>query len=255
MGRRKKLRERDDKLVVVYVRVSTQGQVDDGASVETQERAARGYCDLRGLTIHKIISDLGESATKPLSERPGGMELKEIVDNSDVSGVVAMRLDRLFRNTLDCLVTTNGWKDIGVSLHVLDLGGSSLDTSTILGSLFLTMAAAFAQLEARLISDRTAAALATKREKGERLGRVPFGQQADSDGLLVSVEAEQAIIRHITALRADGATLQAIADKLNGDGVEPPKARHGGKQGKAWHPATISRIINRPDPAAQDSPS
>jgi DNA invertase Pin-like site-specific DNA recombinase len=65
------------------------------------------------------------------------------------------------------------------------------------------MVATFAQLERRLISQRTKEALAMKKAAGVRLGRPPT--------------VPKAVVRRIQRQRARGDTLRPIADGLNRD--------------------------------------
>ena len=126
-------------LAVLYLRVSTQEQATEGISLETQEAKLRAYCALRGLTIVKVIIEAGVSAGKPLDEREGGHELLTLVRRREVAHVVSYKLDRLFRDCADCLTVTAAWDKHGVSLHLVDLGGQTLDTSTAMGRFFLTV--------------------------------------------------------------------------------------------------------------------
>lgn len=241
--------------IVAYLRVSTNEQAEEGVSLEAQEHAIRCHCEPRGIEVIAVVSDPGVSAGKPLRKRPGGEKLLDIIAESGATGVMATKLDRLFRNTIDCLTMAETWKAQGVALHLLDLGGQTLDTTSPMGATFLTMAAAFAQLERQLIGERTRAALAAKRRKGERVGRVPYGYDEGPGGVLRLNLGEQAVLGAIRQWRGGGSTLQAIADLLNEGQTSPPRAQKGGKQGVAWYPTTISLLLKRPDPAAQDSPS
>lgn len=69
--------------------------------------------------------------------------------------MVALKLDRRFRDAADALVQTRVWDRAGIALHVVDMGGQSLNTASSMGRMFLTMTAAFAELERNLISERT----------------------------------------------------------------------------------------------------
>lgn len=50
-----------------------------------------------------------------------------------------------------------------------------LDTGSPAGMMVLTMLGAMGQMERELIAERTRAALAVKRDRGERLGGEPWG--------------------------------------------------------------------------------
>jgi len=43
----------------------------------------------------------------------------------------------------------------GIDLHIVDMGGQAIDTTTAVGRLFLTIVAAMAEMERGLISERT----------------------------------------------------------------------------------------------------
>ena len=97
-----------------------------------------------------------------------------------------------------------------------------------------SVVSAFAAFERALRAQRTRAALAVKKSRGERVGSVPFGSRLAPDG--VSLEAEQrevAALARIQALRAEGLAFRAIARALESEGHAP--------RGRAWHPETIRR--------------
>jgi len=90
-------------------------------------------------------------------------------------------LDRLFRDASDCLVQTKVWDKAGIGLHLLDMGGQSINTASAMGRMFFTMSAGFAELERNLIAERTAAATQFKKKRLEAYSAVPFGYQRQGD--------------------------------------------------------------------------
>ena len=201
---------------VLYLRVSTQEQATEGVSLEAQDAKLRAYCTLRSLTIVKVIVEAGVSGGKPLADRDGGNELLTLVRRREVAHVVSYKLDRLFRDCADCLTVTAAWDKHGVSLHLVDLGGQTLDTSTAMGRFFLTVMAGAAELERNLIGERTKEAMAYKRTKGERISRhVPYGTTLAADGTTLAPEpGEQAVIAKARTLHAVGLSSRAIAARL-----------------------------------------
>jgi DNA invertase Pin-like site-specific DNA recombinase len=193
---------------------------------------------MRGLELVDLVTDSGVSGGKPLSTRDGGRGILDLVRRRKVNAVIAVKLDRLFRNAHDCLDVTNDWDRSGVALHLLDLGGQSIDTSTAMGRFFLTVIAGAAEMERNLIRERTRAALAHKARSGQRVGCVPFGKRIGADGVhLEDDPAEQAAIDRITALHREGLSVREIAARLNAEQV---KAR-----GKRWHKTTVCDLIRR----------
>src|SRR6185295_6880917 len=100
-----------------------------------------------GMTSVVVLADEGISASKPLDSRPRGQELTALVRSGSVRAIVGTKLDRLFRDTVDCLSTVEEWSRRDVALHLLDLGGQSIDTSSATGEFFLTLLAGLAQME------------------------------------------------------------------------------------------------------------
>lgn len=249
MTKRTKATETSKSSAVIYCRVSTTEQADEGVSLEAQESALRAYCSMRGLDVVEVVIDAGVSAGKPLATRHGGLRVLEMVDAGTVGAVVAYKLDRLFRDCADCLTVTSGWDRLGVALHLVDLGGQAIDTSTAMGRFFLTVMAGAAEMERNLVSERTASALQHLKSKGVQLGGEALGwtrgDETDEDGrrIVREVDAEIETVERITDLRAAGYTLRAIADTLTAEG-RPTK--RGGK----WYPATVRNIIRRAERAA-----
>ncbi len=102
------------------------------------------------------------------------------------------------------------------------------------------MLAVLAEFERDLVSERTTAALAHKKRNGERTGGIPFGWRLASDGVtLVAIEAEQAVIADIRAMRAAGRSYRAIADELTERGVATKKGRGG------WKHSAVLGIVKR----------
>jgi DNA invertase Pin-like site-specific DNA recombinase len=219
---------------VGYIRVSTDKQADLGVSLESQHERLQAYCDMQGLELASIIREEGVSASIALSDRPGGGELLTTL-RKGVQHVLAIKLDRLFRNAEDCLRQTAEWDRQGVTLHVLDMGGSTMNTASAMGRMFLTLTAAFAELERNLIAERTTSALAFKKQHRQAYNHTPFGFDRAGD-MLTPNPSEQAVIARVKQQREAGNTLAAIAASLNADSV-PTKV-----QGK-WYPSTVSNVL------------
>lgn len=222
--------------VVGYVRVSTEEQALHGVSLDAQEDRIRAYAVAAGLEMVAVIREEGVSAGKPLASRPGGQALLALTAGKKVQHVVALKLDRLFRDAADCLNQTRAWDKAGIALHFVDMGGQALNTGSAMGRMFLTMTAAFAELERNLIAERTKTALQHKKAQGcAYSGVTPFGFEAIA-GLLNPEPDEQNTLGIIRTMHETGASLRAIAGRLNDIGVS---TRRGG----AWKHSTVQGIL------------
>jgi DNA invertase Pin-like site-specific DNA recombinase len=237
-------RKRVEK-VIAYTRVSTEEQVANGVSLDAQAAAIRAYCTMRNLALEDVVTDAGISAGKPLASREGGRRVLDHVRDGGVVAVIAYKLDRLFRDCADCLAVVRDWDKRGVALHLVDLGGQTVDTSTAMGRFFLTVMAGAAELERNLVGERTKAALGHLKGQGVRLGGAALGwartAERDAEGrrVIVELDEEHTTIERIVALRREGRTLTDIAAILEEEG-RPTK-----RGGQRWYPVTVSRVVRR----------
>ena len=220
---------------VGYIRVSTQEQANEGVSLAAQEARIRAYCTVAGLELVAMIREEAVSGSVPLARRPAGTELVLTVARRQAAHVVAVKLDRLFRDAVDALEQSRAWDRAGVALHLVDCGGQAIDTRSAVGRMFLTMLAACAELERNLTAERTAAALAHKKSNREAYSPTPYG--FDREGArLVENPAELAAVERIRELAAAGASLRGIARELAAEGIA---AKRGGR----WHPQSVAEIL------------
>lgn len=210
--------KRSSDLVLAYLRVSTEEQAVSGLGLADQRRVIAQEAERKQWSNVEFVTDEGYSA-KSLA-RPGITDALERLRKGQAGVLVVSKLDRLSRSLLDFAGLMEKAKREGWRLIVLDL---AIDTTTASGALMANVMASFAEYERRLISDRTSAALQAKKAQGHRLGR----PRTIGDDVLARVAQE----------RSEGRTLQAIADRLNGDNV--PTAQ-GGRQ---WHASTVSGLL------------
>lgn len=220
---------------IIYVRVSTLEQAEQGLSLDAQVEQCRRYAVMRNLEVSNVISEPGISGAVPLEKRPGGSELKQIITKKQAQAVIVVKLDRLFRDAEDALRNINDFERRGIALHIIDLGGSSIDTSTAWGKFMLTVLSGAAEMERNLISERTTAVMRAKKSRLEAYTHTPYGYNRIEDRF-VKNPTEQKILARIARFRTKGKTLQTICDRLNSEGVKT-------KLGRSWQPATLHYIL------------
>jgi DNA invertase Pin-like site-specific DNA recombinase len=115
-----------------------------------------------------------------------------------------------------------------------------IDTTSAAGKMVFRMLAVLAEFERDLVSERTVSALEHKRKQGGRMGQIPFGYTVAADGdTLVPAPEEQAVIQHVRAMRQQGATLKAIAEKLQADRVLNKAGR------PRWNTTQVHRMLSK----------
>jgi site-specific DNA recombinase len=215
-----------------YVRVSTDLQAETGVSLAMQEARLRAHCVAAGLELGGVLVDDGASG-KTL-DRPKFAALLERVRAGQVSHVIVYKLDRLTRRTRDLLaLVEDEFKPRGVALVSLS---EAIDTASPAGVMVLTMLGALAQMEREQIAERTRAALAHKRTRGDRLGTTPLGFRTPEPGAaMVAVPAELEPVAHVVTRRAAGVPYRAIAAELAAAG-------HPTKRGGQWDAGTVRKL-------------
>ena len=228
-----------------YIRCSTFEQADSGLGLDVQKERIEAYCSLKGLTLVELVTDKGISGGTLLASRRGGKRLLNAIRGRGrrAEAVVMFKLDRMFRNAGDCLSTVEQWDNTGIALHVVDLGGHAIDTTSAAGRCMLVVLAGAAEMERNLTRERTRSAMAVKKANGQRVGTVPYGSDLADDGVaLIPNEAEQTVLADIRTMRNAGETLKAIAAELTTRHI-PTKT---GKSSRWTHQA-VARIVGRGD--------
>jgi putative DNA-invertase from lambdoid prophage Rac len=214
--------------IFAYARVSTSEQ-SNGDSLATQRQQIEGYAMMKGWHIAEFFIDGGVSGSVPFADRPEGKRLLETAGKGDV--IITAKLDRAFRNAADALATLEELKDLGVGLHMIDLGGDV--TGNGIGKLVFTILAAVAENERDRIRERIRDVkrhLASQGVYGG--GKRPFGYDI-VDKRLVPNPKEQEALARMRALRAEGKPYREIGAQI------------ATAFGVTMSPMTIKRILGR----------
>jgi len=219
--------------VYAYTRGSTHDQV---LTLQGQREVCASYCRHRQLGPPRFFEDAGVSSRKPFVRRPAGGYLFSHLMRGD--HLVIAKLDRAWRNTRECLATVE-WLDMrGVTLHLVDLGGASMDLSSPFGRFFLTMISAVAELERSQISERTKAGLAVSRAQG-RVGG--FVNGLDTPVFRFMAEEVQRLVKRFVSRPKVVYALNARIIEVGRDvntprGIMPRRA-------KIWSVQMIDRLL------------
>jgi len=219
------------KQAIIYLRVSTAGQVTDGVSLDAQESKARAWCELNDYQVSGVFTDAGISG-KSTANREGLKNALDAVKKGDA--VVVYSLSRLARSTRDMIEISDKLEKRGVDLVSVS---ERIDTTSATGKLMFQLIAAFGEFERNLTAERTTAALQHKKANGERTGSIPYGFKLAVDKVkLLKDKTEQALIALVKQLREGGLSLRKIAAKVAEQGFK-------NRVGNAFNPKTISNIL------------
>ena len=225
-------------MIFAYVRCSTDEQ-KDGSSPDEQEKRCRAIATLRGAGPYDIAvyRDLGVSGGIPLAHRPGGSAMLEAASTSDC--IIASKLDRMFRNTLDALQSLEHFKMRGIEIVLADLSSEPVN-GTGVGKLMFSMLAMIADFEKDRINTRTQEGRRAKAARQGHLGGdAPYGWRVDGEGRdakLVPNPDEQKPIEIMLDFRKRGFSPGNILKSLD---------RHGyrDRAGKPFNFMQMKRIV------------
>ncbi len=219
---------------VGYIRVSTDGQVNDGVSLDAQRERIAAWCHGNGFNLAEVFVDAGLSGGRS-DNRPGLQSALEAVCKAK-GALIVYSLSRLARSTKDTLVIGERLDKANADLVSLS---ERIDTTSAAGKMMFRMLAVLAEFERDQIAERTTTAMRFKAAQGQRVGRVPFGHDLGADGTtLIQNPVEQQALAIIRELRSAGETLRGIAAELERRGIRS-------KEGKPWTHSTVQRIVNR----------
>ena len=223
------------KTAIAYIRVSTPGQVDEGISLEAQQAKAEAWCVANDVELSAVFMDAGISG-KRADNRPELQKALQAV--TECGGIlVVFSLSRLARSTRDTLDIGERLEKAGADLVSLS---EKIDTTSACGKMLFRMLAVLAEFERDLISERTIAALAYKKQQGKRTGTVPYGYDLhDDQESLVPNSEEQRVIDWMVELRSEEMSLRKIAARLTTKNIPT-------KSGNAeWTHTAVNRIVTR----------
>jgi DNA invertase Pin-like site-specific DNA recombinase len=273
------------KFGVIYCRVSTQKQVDNGESLSHQEHICKTWCEKNNI---RIIKNNGEWSFK--DEGVSGGKANDLDDENEKHKVFARTLDpickkipgihhrpglvaglkackkdfifvtysmtRLSRNATQSLVITDYLKSKKIHLVCIqdniDTVGKKEDQSVQ-----IHLQSLFAQMEHNAIKQRTKSTLQALKEQGRYLGRIRYGYKLENgqpyDDLVEEPE-EQKVIKLMKELRdtvtnrfGRPVSYYYIAEYLNNQGYRT-------RSGKNWCHSHVEYICKAPPALLKGNP-
>lgn len=233
--------------VIVYCRVSSRKQEEEGTSLDTQEERARVWCEARGYSIVAVYHEQHTGAE--LWERPLLSEAREMMRDGAADVLLAYAVDRLSRKQTHLAIVIEEVESAsGRVLFVTeDFEQSAIGT-------FLRNAIAFAaEFEREKIAERTARGMMARMQSGKlkpgprplygyRWRPVPDGTPPDLAKKIARAALEPdpdtaPNVERMFTLCSEGVTLRRIAEHLNADSIPSPMGT------RIWSFTTVRRIL------------
>lgn len=251
----------DKPLAFSYVRFSTPEQAK-GDSERRQTEKAEQYAATHGLELSDMsLKDLGRSAYRGKNLQEGALSAFRLaVELGDIprsSYLLLESPDRLSRlPAIDATEALNAICKLGVTVVTLD-DGQEYDHERLRKEFFIVlkwlMRAEVGHDESRKKADRVASAWAEKRRKAKekKLTALCPGwleMRKDRSGF-ERVPDKVAVVRRIFNEALDGSGQEAIARRLNEDGIPTFGQGRNWKDGRQtrWHKSMITKIVRNPE--------
>ena len=219
------------KPAIAYLRVSTQGQVDDGVSLDAQRAKIEAWCTLNDYELTAVHVDAGISGKSALN-RPGLQDA--LNDCRRDCALIVYSLSRLARSTKDTIEISERLSKVGADLVSLS---EKIDTTSAAGKMVFRMLAVLAEFERDQIAERTTTAMQFKKAQGERVGAVPYGYTLAADGVNLQPDpVEQDVIRQAKELHTGGMSLRKVAAELQRRGFSA-------RNGQQFQATQIQRMV------------
>ena len=200
--------------VAIYVRVSTQGQVDEGYSLDEQVDLLTNYCKLKEWTLYDVYVDPGISGKN--MHRPEIERLTRDAKHKLFDIVLIYDLKRLGRSQKENIVLVEDvFNKNGIRLVSFT---ENFDASTPVGKMVFGMLSAYAELDRANIAERMMMGKIGRAKSGKAMswGMPPFGYNYNKEtGNLELDESKAPIVEMIFSDYLKGASVNQIVQKLN----------------------------------------
>lgn len=225
------------KKAVIYARVSTERQADEGLSVDSQIEACRRKAAELGAVVVHVYRDDGISGRT--DARPGfRAAIHHCTTAGGVAYLVVWSSSRFARNQLDALTYKRELAGAGVRLVY---ASNAIDLETTEGWLADSFSQIIDEAYSRQVSSDTRRSMITAASEGYFMGgRVPYGYEAapveGTKRRRLRPHAEEApVIREIFDHAARGIGAVAVAVMLNEQGRT--------LRGRPWSKGTVLHIL------------
>jgi site-specific DNA recombinase len=235
---------------VIYARVSTEDQAENGTSLETQELACLRRAAELGARVVATYRDEGVSGTL-YAGRPEVQKALGAIEAREASMLIVNSISRLSRDVEHQQTMRKRIERAGGQLVICDMPIGDTEE----GDLMFGVSGAFAQYEAKLIRKRTMTGSRRVAETGKQpaRGQRPYGYRivtrADvlrgahpegSEGTYVVLDSEAEVVRRIFVQYVAAGSLRGVAETLNTDHVPTPRGC------AYWQPRTVEYILTNP---------
>jgi len=176
---------------LIYCRVSTEEQAQEGYSLDAQEKFCRQFAQNNGYDVFGVYRDEGKSGTR--LDRPALQDLlAKVQEDKSINAVLVQETDRLARNTKDHLTIKALLQKADAKL--ISVAQPMLDDSPE-GNMIDTILASVNQFQSDLSGRKTKKGLQEKFDTGWWPGWAPLGYVNVALGEVQNGDRERKIVK------------------------------------------------------------
>jgi len=204
--------------LIGYARVSTQGQGQEGHSLDEQEARIKAYA--RCHPDAELVGIAREIGSAKDMNRPGLLEILQELDEGEYDGIIITALDRLTRNMGDLIQLADDYFNAEKKNLISLTENINMETPT--GRLLVFFLGVFGQWQREMISEHSKRTIAHLKSQNKRFNAHPeFGLMVNptSPAYVIGNPAEQKTLARIKDLKAQGSSLTEISMTLENEGM------------------------------------
>jgi DNA invertase Pin-like site-specific DNA recombinase len=145
---------------VLYTRVSTLDQKTDRQKINESD--------------YSLVVEDKCSGVIPFFERPGGIQIKRIVEKGAIQELGVWQIDRLGRDVRDILNTIHYFNQNGICIHFISQGLKTLDIQgkeNPITKMIISVLGVVSEMERNQIKERQVEGISIAKSKGVYMGR------------------------------------------------------------------------------------
>ncbi|OAK45027.1 recombinase family protein [Bacillus wiedmannii] len=229
------------KTAVIYARVSTAEQAEEGYSIDAQIETVTRKCEQEGRQVLFKYIDRGVSG-KAIKKRLSLQQLLKDAKEKKFDEVWVWKTNRLARNHLDLLKIVDELDKANVGFKSCS---ESFDTSTATGKLLLNVLASIGEFERETIIENVKMGMKQRAKQGKWNGGQVLGYKSinmdknEGKTRLEVVEEEAFIVREIFQLYSEGKGLKSLTNHIN-------KLGYRSKRGNLFSINAVKEILMNP---------
>lgn len=233
---------------LIYCRVSTKAQEEEGTSLDSQETECRRHSETLGYVVARVTREVYSGAE--LWDRPKLAQDRADIKAGRFQALICHSTDRLSRNPVHLALIAEECDRAGVALSFVT---EPLDNSPE-GQLIRYVRGYAGQVEREKIRERQLRGKRTRVQSGKIHGHGPelYGYRRDKAvGIRTVYEPEATVVRQVFTWMVEGHLgTVSIARRLNEQGIPPPSAGKlmysDAERRPRWGKSQVRKIVQHP---------